>query len=396
MLRALKYFFVSSFLLGSFALICQSLDESNGVSRLFYGRAFFMTNFFFLASYLSCWLILQHDRMHSYLTHDNLPGIQKIHGASVPRVGGLALLFALLVGLPLLRQLFPGARFIDLLEVLMLSSLPVFLGGFMEDLLANIRVPVRLGLSFLSSSLFVVLSGAIVPTLNVQLLDQLLTAIPLGLSLFTVFAVAGVTHSFNLVDGLNGLASGVAVVINTAAMATAYAVGDHSVVMLSLLLNATTLGFLVWNWPRGKIFLGDGGAYMLGFMTAAILVLLVQRNPVVSAWLPLVLVGFPVFETLYSIYRRKHQTKKSPGAPDNLHMHQLVYRLVVNLRQDHYPWLISSNSLTTLPILLAAGLVSTLAVCFFADTRALMVTFLVGVVLYVMVYRFLLALSSRT
>jgi len=85
------------------------------------------------------------------------------------------------------------------------------------------------------------------------------------------------------------------------------------------------LGFLVWNYPGGRIFLGDGGAYLLGFWLAELSVLLIARNPEVSPWLPFVLLAYPIFETFFSIYRRKILRGESPGQPDALHLHQLIY-----------------------------------------------------------------------
>jgi len=87
-------------------------------------------------------------------------------------------------------------------------------------------------------------------------------------------------------------------------------------------------GFLVVNFPRGRIFLGDGGAYLVGLLLAALSVLLVHRNSEVSPWFPLVLLAYPVWETLFSMYRRNARGL-STGRPDALHLHTLIYRRVV-------------------------------------------------------------------
>ena len=86
------------------------------------------------------------------------------------------------------------------------------------------------------------------------------------------------------------------------------------------------LGFLVFNYPSGRIFMGDGGAYLLGFWLGELSVLLVVRNPDVSPWFPIVLLAYPVVETLFSIYRRKFLQGRSAGRPDAMHLHQLIYR----------------------------------------------------------------------
>ena len=85
------------------------------------------------------------------------------------------------------------------------------------------------------------------------------------------------------------------------------------------------------NYPRGRIFLGDGGAYLVGLVLAVLSVLLVHRNSGVSPWFPLVLLAYPIWETLFSMYRRKARGH-STGRADALHLHSLVYRRVVRWR----------------------------------------------------------------
>jgi UDP-N-acetylmuramyl pentapeptide phosphotransferase/UDP-N-acetylglucosamine-1-phosphate transferase len=90
------------------------------------------------------------------------------------------------------------------------------------------------------------------------------------------------------------------------------------------------LGFFVWNYPRGLIFLGDGGAYLIGFWVAIISVILVARHPNVSPWFALMINAYPILETLFTIYRRKIHQGKSPGLPDGIHFHTLIYRRILN------------------------------------------------------------------
>jgi UDP-N-acetylmuramyl pentapeptide phosphotransferase/UDP-N-acetylglucosamine-1-phosphate transferase len=101
------------------------------------------------------------------------------------------------------------------------------------------------------------------------------------------------------------------------------------VLLASLSMLGALVGFGVWNWPGGRIFLGDGGAYLLGFWLAELGVLLVMRNPQVSPWFPLVIMIYPIWETLFSMYRRKIIRKHEVGHPDAMHLHQLVYQRVI-------------------------------------------------------------------
>jgi UDP-N-acetylmuramyl pentapeptide phosphotransferase/UDP-N-acetylglucosamine-1-phosphate transferase len=101
-----------------------------------------------------------------------------------------------------------------------------------------------------------------------------------------------------------------------------------------LIIAACLLGFFVVNWPLGKLFLGDGGSYFLGFSLAWACVLLVERHTQVSAFAALLLCIHPITEVLYSVYRRKvrHQ---HPGHPDRLHFHSLVKRRVMQRLLPH-------------------------------------------------------------
>jgi UDP-N-acetylmuramyl pentapeptide phosphotransferase/UDP-N-acetylglucosamine-1-phosphate transferase len=111
--------------------------------------------------------------------------------------------------------------------------------------------------------------------------------------------------------------------------------------MLAVFGAGAALGFLLVNYPRGRLFLGDGGAYFLGFWVAETAVLLLVRHPALNAWQVLAICAYPVIEVLFSIYRRKFIRQASPGAPDALHLHTLVYRRVVSrlVRYDAaQPW----------------------------------------------------------
>ena len=167
-----------------------------------------------------------------------------------------------------------------------------------------------------------------VPRLGLPWLDALLTAVPwLGQALVLV-AVAGLPHAFNIIDGYNGLAGMVAMVVCLALAHVALQVDDRALAALLVTTAAATGGFLVWNYPRGVLFAGDGGAYIWGVVIAMGSVALVQRNAEVSPWFPLLLLMYPVWETVFSMYR-KMARGVSPGMADALHLHQLIYRRIV-------------------------------------------------------------------
>src|SRR5262249_55743983 len=126
-------------------------------------------------------------------------------------------------------------------------------------------------------------------------------------------------------DGYTGRAAGPSLIVLAAFAWISSLVGDEFLFLSALAMSGALLGFLVWNYPKGKIFLGDGGAYLLGFWVGELSVLLVVRHPEISPWFPLLLLVFPIFETIFSMYRRKIVLGLSPGQPDRFHMHQVIY-----------------------------------------------------------------------
>ena len=142
----------------------------------------------------------------------------------------------------------------------------------------------------------------------------------------TLLVVAGFTHSVNIVDGFHGLACGLAVIALSGLAFLANKVGDTLLLQMCLTSLAVVLGFFVFNWPKGAIFLGDAGAYLIGFWVVELGILLALRNPQVSPMAPVVAGLLPLIETLFSIYRRNIVRNHPVNQPDALHLHTLVYR----------------------------------------------------------------------
>src|SRR3546814_19260375 len=139
---------------------------------------------------------------------------------------------------------------------------------------------------------------------------------------------------------MNGLAGMIATLMALSLALVALQVQDIPIFLISAALASATLGFLVWNFPFGRVFLGDGGAYFLGFMLAELAVQLVVRNPGVSPFYALAAVFYPVFETLFSIWRRRFKRGTQVDQPDALHLHHIFFRrlvLVTFIRQTRPP-----------------------------------------------------------
>ncbi len=308
----------------------------------------------FLISLVVTLLLVRYNTLHAKYTADHdLSGVQKYHAIPVPRVGGVSIMAAMfgVCMLAVFRE--PALRHEPL--ILMAVSMPAFLGGLAEDLTKKVRVLVRLGLAMISGAAAYYFLGAQLTRLDIIGVDWLLQFTVVSF-VFTAVAMAGAANAINIIDGYNGLAAVVSAMIFAGFAYVSYYLGDRLLLVTSVGMIGAIAGFLVWNYPRGLIFLGDGGAYFIGFMIGAVSVLMLARHPQVSAWFPLLLCIYPVFETLFSIYRKKFLRGQSPGMPDGVHLHMLIYKRLIrwaggeehryqakrNAMTSPYLWLLSS------------------------------------------------------
>ncbi len=286
-----------------------------------------------VASFAVCALLIMTQRWHGTLSLDHdLSGAQKIHRNPVPRVGGVGVMAGLLVGVAV-GYAYGGTTWPHVIKLLACAS-PVFAAGLIEDLTKRVSVRARLVASFTSAALAAWALDATLLRLDTPILDELMSWLPVAL-LFTSFAVAGMTNAVNIIDGLNGLAAGAVGLMLAGLAGIAWQAGDMLLVKMCLWGIAAMCGFLALNYPFGRIFLGDGGAYLAGFWLAECAVLVLHRNPGVSTWAVLLCVAYPTWETLYSIYRRLVKQKVSSGLPDMVHFHHLVFKKAARALGPH-------------------------------------------------------------
>jgi UDP-N-acetylmuramyl pentapeptide phosphotransferase/UDP-N-acetylglucosamine-1-phosphate transferase len=339
------------------------------------------------AAWLTGWFIIRYEPMHAPFTHDPThTGPQKYHSTPTPRIGGVALAFGLIVAAGVTLA-FAELNIAEEFGLLLLCGLPAFLGGLAEDVTKKVGVMERLLLTMAAGGLAAWLLHGTLPRLDLPGIDAALHWLPFAI-VFTAFAVGGVANSINIIDGYNGLAGGFAVVVLSAMAWVAGQVGDALVMGAALATAGAVLGFLIWNWPGGRIFLGDGGAYLLGFLLAELAVLLIVRNPQVSPWFPLLLLIHPIFETLYTMFRRKVMHGGSPGEPDDKHLHQLIFKRIVRHDRniDHATAQLRRNSQVAKFFWGPAIAMAVLACVFWRSTETLMSLAIAYCVLYVLTY----------
>ena len=317
---------------------------------------------------------------------------QKVHVSPVPRIGGLGIVLGL-VGSAVWLWASGRDQVATIAGALLVCALPAFGAGFVQDFTEAVTPRHRLIAAAVSAALAFHWLGAGLVRTDIPGLDWLVTY-ALGSLLLTVFAVTGIAHAINIIDGFNGLASMCVAIMLGALAYVAFQVGDPVIGTLALAGIGAVLGFFTWNYPAGLIFLGDGGAYFLGYLVAELSILLLVRNPDVSPLFPLLVCVYPVFETLFSIYRRRLLRAGPPSMPDGIHLHSLIYRRVMRwaVGDQSARALTRRNSMTS-PYLWLLCMLSVVPATLFWDSSLVMALFLalfgfIYVALYWRIVRF--------
>jgi UDP-GlcNAc:undecaprenyl-phosphate/decaprenyl-phosphate GlcNAc-1-phosphate transferase len=333
----------------------------------------------FFSSFIATLLIIRFKHLHGHFSGDSdLLGPQKFHTVSVPRIGGISIAIGILAAVLIALK---SSDAVSLKVTLLLYAIPTFAIGLTEDLTKKVGVKTRLLFTAFAAALVVYSLEASITRLDIPGIDYLLS-IPLIAIVFTVFAITGLANAYNIIDGFNGLSSMVGIITLLGLAYVSYLFQDTAILNLSLIMMGAILGFFIWNYPRGLIFLGDGGAYLIGFWIATLSVLLIVRHPSISPWFALLVNGYPILETLFTIYRRKIYQSKNPGLPDGIHFHTLIYRRILNpatvkskfyilnanARTAPYLWLLSSFAVVpailwwqSTPVLIAFTLLFTIS-----------------------------------
>ncbi|RAX53910.1 hypothetical protein CCY99_05705 [Helicobacter sp. 16-1353] len=237
-----------------------------------------------------------------------------MHYGDIPRGGGIGILCSLFIAI-----LF-GLQYGFLL--LLIPIILVFLSGILEDLHNSLSPKKRLLLQILGAVSVIYLYDCVITDVGFE--------IPYYFGIiFSIFCIVGIINAINIIDGFNGLAGGFSILVLISIACVSYMVGQIDIFYISIALIGGILGFLLLNFPKGKIFLGDGGAYLLGFLMAFLLITLTQDGgKKVSAWYGVCIMIYPIFEVLFSIYRKKFLREMSAMEPDSVHFHMLVYKRI--------------------------------------------------------------------
>jgi UDP-GlcNAc:undecaprenyl-phosphate/decaprenyl-phosphate GlcNAc-1-phosphate transferase len=305
--------------------------------------------------------------------------IQNVHCACAPRLGGISIFAAMILMLA-----FTSGSLTEWFGLLIAASSMIFVAGLAEDIGFNVSARRRLFASLASAILAIVLLEAWLPRVDIRFIDNLIELWWLGIP-FTILLTAGTANAFNMVDGLHGLAAGLgAVAAGAMAIISAYASYDTGL-HLSAMLFFAIYGFYVINYPWGLIFLGDSGAYLLGFVISWFGIVILVNAPEVAVWAVFLTALMPACDMLLTISRRV-SSRKAATKPDRMHLHHVVFRIVTTmLKHSQHRSLV--NPISTAILLPLAIVPALLGIRFWDDPERALMSALVMMAGYVLFYQ---------
>ncbi len=253
------------------------------------------------------------------------PDERKVHTVPMPRLGGLAVFLAFICGvillLPLNREI----------KGLLLSSSFIVLLGAIDDIVSLPPLPKMIGQ--ITAAVMLCLSGVQVHYVTNPFSDHVLQLGWLSIPI-TVFWIVLVTNAFNLIDGLDGLAGGVAVIAGLTLALTAFNAGHRQEALCALILVMAVAGFLPYNFHPAKIFMGDSGSMLLGFVLSALAIMGMAKGvTLLSVLVPIIILGVPLLDTLFAVIRRLREHKPM-FAPDKEHIHHRLLAIGLSHKQS--------------------------------------------------------------
>lgn len=264
-------------------------------------------------------IFIKTQRFHKSVTGDSKSGPQKIHLQETIRIGGLAIFLS-----NVLVYLYLSDEISEIMFGLLISSSFVFFLGLLEDLTKTIKPIYRLYGSFVTGLSFIILLDVKIDDINIQIFNNLLENSFFSF-VFTAFCIALLTQAMNIIDGLNGLSIGYAILVLISILLVSIKVEDNLLKILVLFSLGSILGAFILNFPKPYIFLGDGGAYFIGAFLSFYIIMLVTRNDLVSPFYCFLLAFYPVYETIRSFCRRYFKFKSQSFLPDQMHLHSILY-----------------------------------------------------------------------
>jgi len=301
---------------------------------------------------------------------------QKVHKNDTPRIGGIIVYIFLWI------FYFLNHYNNDLFFNILISSIPFFIISTLEDLYQNTSPAIRIFSMIISSIIFFSIQTITLPEIDFPFISDFLSLFPINY-IFFIFSIIVIMNGSNLIDGMNGLLL-FTLLFQLMSLYFLFSLYNDSN-MLYLLKNIFLIYivFLIFNYPFGKIFLGDFGAYFIGFMISLITIYFFGEYPNEYTWIAVLILFYPSIELLFSFIRKK-RIGLNPLYPDTSHIHSIIFKkLHIKLKN-----LTKANYTTTI-FLMPLWLLPFLLLIYFSNTVLnIFISILFLSIIYLLIYNF--------
>ncbi|MEH7381366.1 MraY family glycosyltransferase [Bacillus sp. JJ1533] len=242
----------------------------------------------------------------------DVPNKRKVHTNTIPRLGGLAIYFGFVITFIMM------SFFEDVSWSILVGATIIVVTGILDDKF-EIK-PIQKLAGQIIAALIVLFNGLQIKVITIPFFSE-----DIQISWWIAFLVSfiwilGITNAVNLIDGLDGLAAGVSIIALTSIFIMSLIIGNEVSALLAIGLIGSTLGFLFFNFHPAKIFMGDTGSLLLGFLLSVMSLIGLKQVTFVTLVIPIIILAVPIIDTLIAIIRRKIN-RQGIMAPDKNHMH---------------------------------------------------------------------------
>ena len=277
----------------------------------------------FLISLLSMPIIIKFSTKFNIFDYQDA---RKIHSGNISRLGGVGIAISFFVCTAVYFLIADASLFIEYLPIIS-AGLIIFVFGFIDDVV-TLRAIVKLLIQIVATCL-VIFSGNRFTQIGPWQIPSALSYI------FTFCWIIGVVNAFNLIDGLDGLCGSLAFT-TTLTLGIIYTLSGNNISVICFILAASILGFLCFNWPPAKLFMGDCGSQFLGFMLATLPLIPADSVIEFNKFLIIASVAaFPIFDTIAAIWRRIRD-KRPIMSPDKSHLHHKLLNMGYTKKSSLY------------------------------------------------------------
>ena len=263
---------------------------------------------------------LWHKKFYRNLGLKTYRAIQRIHLNETPRLGGLIFILSLSSFVAFSNT----NESIQLLKIILICLIPIIFVGVKEDLFHNVEPAIRLLILLFVGWLFRAKYTGPLPILTDIPFIGKLFLLQGGISFFYILSIVAISNGMNLIDGVNGLCGAVFLSILSALLFLSYTTSDISMLFLIFSVILLIIPFMLMNYPYGRIFLGDLGAYSLGLIAGMLTIILFGRHPEISPWGAILILIYPATEMVFTILRRMVKGV-SIYHPDRAHLHLILF-----------------------------------------------------------------------